>query len=318
MIEWSASSSFKRPPPNPATCNLIGAATSGEIAPSLPKVSYMTMQHTVRPTPAEVAGDARPNAARAVDPPAPPRAGLLPALWRHRGALAVGAVAGVMLGLLASFLQPTTYRSESRIFFSSQSTFNPLGNDSFTSDPTRYLQQQVALLTSEPVLTQAIEADESIGGLVEVQDALTITASSEADIVTVKASADTATRAAARVDAVVDAYRAFQLAAITGQTEALTDLSTATERRQIEQRAALYGDGVELVEPPATEKASALIRNTTIGGLVGLLLALAWALGRSRPTPDAAAERSDGEGREPLERRAPVRGDWDWDAASRP
>lgn len=273
----------------------------------------MTMKETIRPTPAEVAGVARPTAAQGVDLPAPSQAGLIPAVWRHRGALAAGAVAGVLLGLLASFLQPTTYTSESRIFFSSQSTFNPLGNASFTADPTRYLQQQVALLTSEPVLTQAIEADKSIGGLVEVRDALTITASSEADIVTVKAAADTATRAAARVDAVVDAYRAFQLAAITSQTKALTDLSSATERRQIEQRAALYGDGVELVEPPATEKPSALIRNTTIGGLVGLLLALAWALGRKKPTPDAGAVRPAAEAHGPLEHPTSVRGDWEWD-----
>lgn len=259
----------------------------------------------------------RRQAAHVADPPAssPPTSFSL--LWQHKFALAAGALAGILLGLLISLLQPTAYTSESRIFFSSQSTFDPLGTNSFTSDPTRYLEQQAALLTSEPVLTQAVEADETIGDMTEVRDSLTVTASGEADIVTIKAAADTGDRAEDRVVAVVDAYRAFQQAAITDRTNALTDLSSSGERRQIEQRAALYGDGVALVEPPAAEEVSSLIRNTTVGGLVGLLLALAWALGRRRPTPPAAATPSPAGDPGQPGHDSSVDDDWEWELARR-
>lgn len=275
----------------------------------------MTSQPTTHA--AEPGGPVRRRVAVELVEAPPPQAAFFTVLWGHKVALVAGALVGALVGLLISFLQPVSYTSESRIFFSSQSIFDPLGSSTFTSDPTRYLQQQAALLTSEPVLLQAVENDSTIGDVTEVRDALDVTASAVADIVTLTAEADSAPRAAARVAAVVNAYRDVQRAVIADRVSALSDLSTAGERRQIGQRAALYGDGVSLVEPASTSEVSSLIRNTTVGGLVGLLLALAFALTRRRPAPAAADVQTFPGARQPSGHDSEVDDDWEWELVRR-
>lgn len=220
-------------------------------------------------------------------------------MWRHKVLLVAGVVIGALLGLGLSLVQPAAYTAESRIFYSSQNGFDPLAGGSFNSDPSRYLEQQAALLTSEPVLAQAVRAEPAIGSVEEVRAALTVTASREADIVVVRAAADTAATAEERADAAVVAYRAYQRASVRDRTTSLQALSDAAEQRQILQRAALYGDGVELVEPPVVKEVSTEVRNATVGGLVGFLMALVGAVvadvrrgGRSSGQDAAARRRS--------------------------
>lgn len=275
----------------------------------------MTSQYTASPTPATAVR--RPTAAPAGEGlPGAPQPAFFSVLWRHKVLLVAGALVGALLGLISALLQPTAYISESRVFFASQSSFDPLGSAPFGADPVRYLEQQAALITSTPVLTQAVELDESIGELTALRESLSVAVSSDADIVTIKAAADTGAGAEARVAAVVEAYRDFQEAAVEDRTEAASDLSTSGERRQIEQRAALYGDGVALVEPPTSQETSSLVRNTTIGGLVGLLLALAWAFGRQKPIRARARTKPPTAGRGGPAQASPADG-WDWEAARR-
>ena len=273
----------------------------------------MTPQPTTDPTSVTQGGGVTQDlAGPAGDRSSRPPSTLVDVLRHHRLALIAGVVAGLLVGLLLSFLQPVSYTSESRVFFSSQNAFDPLGTNPFASDPSRYLEQQAALLTSEPVLDEAVEADETIGDVAEVQRSLTVTASREADIVTVRSVADDEDRAVARVVAVVSAYRNYQRASVADKAEALSEISNASETRQIAQRAALYGDGVDLVEPPSTDQASPLVRNLIAGGLAGLLIALALSVLRRRRSSPAPARPSRGRRRQPRNQHTGDDG-WDWE-----
>ncbi len=202
-------------------------------------------------------------------------------LWRHKIAVLVGLLVGALLGVGVSFLQPTSYTASSRIFFSSQDGFNPLAGQSYNSDPSRHLELQAALLTSEPVLMNAVGSEPAIGSTQQVRKSLTVTPSSEADIVTVKATGANPRQAADRIATVVQAFRSYQKDAVDQQTSDLLKLTDAGGRRTIQQRAALYGDGVQLVEPPTTQQTSTTVFDGVVGAVVGLLLGLAWAVARA-------------------------------------
>lgn len=202
-------------------------------------------------------------------------------LWRHKIAVLIGIVVGALLGVGVSLVQPTSYSASSRIFFSSHEAFDPLSGGSYTSDPSRHLAQQAALLTSQPVLLEAVRSDSSIGTAQQVRNALTVTAANDADIVTVKATAGTAAQAEDRISSVVKAFRSYQKDSVEQQTKELSKLTNAGGRGTIQQRAALYGDGVQLVEPPTAQQTSTAVFNGVVGAVVGLLLALAWAVARA-------------------------------------
>ncbi len=199
-------------------------------------------------------------------------------LLRHIVLIATCTVAAVVVGALASFLQPRMYTAELRVFLSSQAAFVALEDGSFGSDPSRYLDQQAAVMTSEPLLESAIEKGAAGPEVVDLKRAVEVIPSAESDVLTVRASASDPEEAAARADALVAAYRDYQEALVRDQVAAVREVSNADDTRRARQRAAIYGDGVGLVEDASVTRTSSLVRNALVLGLVGLLLGSAAAV----------------------------------------
>jgi capsular polysaccharide biosynthesis protein len=193
-------------------------------------------------------------------------------LWRHKLLIIVGTLVGLGLGLGAALAQPTIYTAESRVFLSSQSGFDALSDGPFSSDPSRYLDQQAAILTSSPLLTRALALGASAADVEELKDSLDVIASAESDVLTVRATADEPTAAASRVDATIASYREYQKAQVAAQLAAIGSLSSSDERRAANQRAAVFGDGVELVEQASVTSSTSAVRNGTVLAVVGALV----------------------------------------------
>ena len=231
-----------------------------------------------------------------------PNSGFFDTLWRHKLLIIIGTLLGLGVGLWIATIQPTIYTAESRVFLSSQSGFDALSDGPFTSDPSRYLDQQAAILTSRPLLTRALVLGASGTDVAELKGSLDVIASAESDVLTVRATADEPTTAASRVNATIASYREYQRAHVAAQLAALGSLSSAEEKRAASQRAAVFGDGVELVEQASVTASTSAVRNATVLAVVGALISLAisFALsgrrarrhGRS-PSPDAESHSDD-------------------------
>ena len=217
---------------------------------------------------------------------------LVATLRRHLGLIAALTVAGLVIGILVGALQPKSYTAESRVFLSSQSSFDALGGD-FATDPSRYLDQQAGVMTSRPLLAEALERGASAQDVEELQQAVEVLASAESDVLTVRATASGPEDAVARVENVIAAFQDYQTELVKAQLEAVESVSNAGERRLAQQRAAVFGDGVQLVETASVTASTSVIRNATVLALAGLLLGLAIAFARDarRSTQDRAARR---------------------------
>src|SRR5215218_6153147 len=128
-------------------------------------------------------------------------------LWRHKVLVVLGTLLGASLGLLLTSVQPTTYLAQSAVFLSSHADFDPTGSTDYVSDPSRYVQQQAAMMTSTPVLEKAMGNGAPADSILDLRASLQAEASQDTDIVTVKATAETPAAARARVDKVVRAYQ---------------------------------------------------------------------------------------------------------------
>jgi len=203
-----------------------------------------------------------------------PNAGFLETLWRHKLLIIIGTLLGLGLGLGVATMQPTIYTAESRVFLASQAGFDPLSDGPTSSDPSRYLDQQAAILTSRPMLTRALVLG-AAGTDVELKDSLDVIASAESDILTVRATAEQPAAATSRVNATIASYREYQKAHVAAQLAAIGSLSSSEEKRAASLRAAVFGDGVELVERASVTATTSALRNATVLAVVGALISSA-------------------------------------------
>jgi capsular polysaccharide biosynthesis protein len=217
---------------------------------------------------------------------------LLTRLRRHLGLIIALTVGGLLVGLLVGLLQPKSYTAESRVFLSSQASFDALGGD-FASEPTRYLDLQAGVMTSRTLLAEAVKGGAPARDAQELQDALEVVPSAESDVLTVRATAGDPEQATERVDKVIEAFRDYQVDLVQKQLKAVESVSNAGEKRLAQQRAAVFGDGVQLVEDASVTTSTSAIGNATVLALAGLLLGSAIALARDtgRDRRDRAARR---------------------------
>lgn len=233
-----------------------------------------------------------------------PDTNFLSVLWRHKLLILICTLLGAGLGLASGMLQPTTYTAESRVFLSSQSGFDALADRQDSSDPSRYLDQQAALLTSSPLLTRSLALGAEAAGVEELRDSLDVIASAESDVLTVRGTADQPDAAASRVDATIASYREYQKAQVADQLEAVDSLSNADEKRLANQRAVIFGDGVELVEQASVTATGTVLRNAAVLGVVGAMIGSAIAFassarrsrGERRPSGDSTPTEDDPRG----------------------
>lgn len=194
--------------------------------------------------------------------------------------LATVVVAG--LGYAWSSQQPERFTATTRLFLSSSSSFDGVGQASFVDNPDRYAINQAAIALSAPVLDQAI-ADGDLD--VEKEDlagALVVSAGRGNDVIAIEATAPSPTEAAAWSNAVADAYRTFKSDEVQLQTEELIALSTTDEdRAAVLKRAAVYGDGIALAEQavrPTEPSYPQPLRDGVIAAIVGVVLGVGAAV----------------------------------------
>jgi Mrp family chromosome partitioning ATPase/capsular polysaccharide biosynthesis protein len=221
------------------------------------------------------------------------------------------------LGWGASQLQPPRYEATAEMLL-----VNPLNVGVFGEigprdvDASRYLQNQAQRLESSTVAARAAEQFEGDLTAAEVRERIAATASTEADLLGVTASAATAEEAAALANAVVEAYQEIvaadmqelmnrsiaELEKAQGDIQARIDTAQAVvdefpanefakreldaavneliANEQLTERiavdASLYGSGVEMVEP-AVPPESPVAPRTTQNTMLAALLGLSGA-----------------------------------------
>jgi len=83
---------------------------------------------------------------------------LVQAVFRERWVVLACVLIAGLAGIGLSQLQEKRYTAQSRIFFSAAGDFDPLGNDQGNADPTRFVSDQMALLSSSTILTPVISS----------------------------------------------------------------------------------------------------------------------------------------------------------------
>lgn len=233
---------------------------------------------------------------------------------------------GAALGWGASQLLPMRYEATAEMLLANPrdvGVFGEIGPRDV--DASRYLRNQTQRLESSTVAARAAEQFEGDLTAAEVRERIAATASAEADLLGVTASAETAEEAAALANAVVEAYQEIvaadmrelmdrsiaELEEAQGDIQAridaaqsVLDRSPANEfaereldaavnqliaNEQLAERlavdAALYGSGVEMVEPavpPESPAAPRTTQNTLLATLLGLSGSAALSVWRSR------------------------------------
>lgn len=213
------------------------------------------------------------------------RSGVLATVRTHSTAIAIGLVAGAVVGYVGSQFLPTEYTATSKIFFEANGPFSP-DQGGGGDDAVRFVANQAALVLTTDVLQPA--ADAVAVPIEEVRESVTAVAGTDTSDVTITAVAPAAEQAQAIADSVANSYRTVAgqrvtaeadaaVAAVTdnaptGAGAAAVDGATASA---IRLRAAAYGDGVSAIEPailPETASAPLPLQNALIGGLIGLFL----------------------------------------------
>ena len=253
-----------------------------------------------RVVPKTESGDTRMTRVHQADESAtgePPWGGssVMDSIWRHRALVVVGAVLGAALGFLVTSMQPPTYLAQSDVFLSSHSEFDPTGSSDYVSDPSRYVDQQARMMSSTPVLSSAIEHGAPAADVVDLRSSLDVVASKDTDLLTVRATGSDAPEARKRVDAVIAAYRARVVGDVEETVRAIESTTPERGLERVRRQAALFGDGVSLVEPAVAVRSSAWARNAALLGITGFLLALGVGVLRDARARYGASSRSNRE-----------------------
>jgi uncharacterized protein involved in exopolysaccharide biosynthesis len=216
--------------------------------------------------------------------------GPLDSVLRHPLLVVLTTAAVAALGLLWAGLQPAQYTATTRLFLTSSAPFDGVGAAAFVNDPDRYAINQAALATSRPVLERAIRQGSLDVEADALLEAVTVTAGRGTDVLQIEATAPSRDDAAAWADAVAEAYRATQADSVRQQTSELLRLSATEGDAAVLKRAAVYGDGVGLIEPaarPESPSSPQPLRDAVLAGIVGMVLGLGLAWWRDEKGPSS-------------------------------
>ena len=212
------------------------------------------------------------------------------AIWRARWVVVAAALIGGIGGYLISDSRSPVYSASSRIVLAQSQAFDPLGTAN-PGDPTRYISNQVSLISTAPVLglaAQALDDGTSPAGLA---GALEVSGTTDNDVITVRVSGPSAESSVARTDAVVAAYQQYAAQLVT--TEAAAAQAATTDpvlADQIRTQAAVYRDGIQVVEPaalPTTPSSPNPVRDGALLAAIAALVAIGVSLWRRPPTGEA-------------------------------
>jgi capsular polysaccharide biosynthesis protein len=130
---------------------------------------------------------------------------VLAAAWRYRWLLLVALMLGGLLGYTLAGLQPTLYEGVSRVFVS-EPTSPTQNGPARAIDPARNVANQAEFMNSTPVLREASKRYGNGMDPDKLRRRLTVEASNESDVVTIRALDPTPAGAARLADAVALAY----------------------------------------------------------------------------------------------------------------
>jgi capsular exopolysaccharide synthesis family protein len=218
---------------------------------------------------------------------------LFASLWRFKWYIVAAAVLAAVVGFSVSMLQTTLYQATGQVLLNDPRSSGGAAADlGFYIDPGRYVRNQAEVMESPQVATRASEI---LGGdlsPLEIQDAVSATASSDIDALTVRGTRPTANESVDLVNAIVQAYEEVVREGISSEVDdtivtleqskldinvtiakmdaqlaidpdnaaaeaqrnaALVQLVTINTRiEQLSTNAALYGSGIQLYVPPTT------------------------------------------------------------------
>ena len=245
-----------------------------------------------QPTTIRVLAGADPSALRV----------LLRLLWRHKFLIALPTIVVAAAALVFSLEQEEEYTASASLIFRDS---GPAARPLVSEDPEREAATNVRLLQGDLVERRVARAlGGSIGGKVSV------VAEGDSNVITVKATASDAERAARIANTYAEEYTQFrretarrelreQQRETRGELAALDNIppGTADElaiqrerfalRRRLAQLAVATPGAeairrVGLARPPSSAASPTPLRNTLLGALVGLILGLVLAGARDR------------------------------------
>ncbi|SFE04255.1 hypothetical protein [Blastococcus tunisiensis] len=169
-------------------------------------------------------------------------------VWRARWVVVAAALAAGAGGYAVSQGQPEEFVATGQVVLSANRDFAPVGASNFV-DSSRYVATQVSIMTAEPVLDAAAAGLEGTT-TGELAMAVEASAAGEGDVIVVRVTGPDRQVAAARANAVIEAYQEH----VTERVAAAADAAFAATadplvRDQIRTSQAVYGDGVAVVEP---------------------------------------------------------------------
>jgi len=147
--------------------------------------------------------------------------GLLASLWRFRYPLLAAVVITGVIGYIVSSLQPPSYTASALIVLREERGTGLFSDATFAADPDQNVPQQANIAGSNDVMMRAAEKLGDIGAG-ELGDAVTVESDISLNQLTITADADTPERAAARANAVSDAYVS------AARQQALRDVESAS------------------------------------------------------------------------------------------
>ncbi|MGY2078784.1 hypothetical protein [Modestobacter sp. SYSU DS0657] len=220
------------------------------------------------------------------------RSVVLSAIWRARWVVLGAVLVAGVGGYAASASQPSVYTAQSRAVLSANAPFTPLSGQSY-NDPARYISNQVALITTVPVLNLAVERLGEDLTATELAAGIEVEPSGADDVIAVHASAPTGEAAADRANAVLAAYQQYVVQQVSRTVAAATGATTdPAVVDQVRTEAAVYGDGVLLVEEasaPGDPASPSPARDALLLAVVAALLGIGLALWRRAPARDNSA-----------------------------
>jgi capsular polysaccharide biosynthesis protein len=136
--------------------------------------------------------------------------GLLQSAWRYNWIVAVAALIGAVLGYGWASRQPILYQASSRLLFGPTSATLSGQAEQPSSDPERYLNNQVQLITSSEVLERAAKRSGVAGASADGLAAqMTVVPAQNTDVITISVLDSTPKGAADLANAVGAAYQAY-------------------------------------------------------------------------------------------------------------
>lgn len=130
---------------------------------------------------------------------------VLASVWRYRWLLPVAVLLGGLVGYRLAALQPTLYEGVSRVFVANPANVGQDGSSTAVA-AARNVANQAAFMSSTPVLQRAARRYGNGITVVELRKWLTVEASANSDVITIRALAPTPSGAAKLADTVALAY----------------------------------------------------------------------------------------------------------------